>query len=65
VTKQNAEGGEVRGPRALLDHLGILTRNTMRGVAGNGATFELLATRTPTQRRVFELLGVAVPRALT
>jgi hypothetical protein len=28
-------------------------------------SFELLATPTPTQRRVFELLGAAVPRRLT
>ncbi len=64
ATKKNAEDTEVRGFRELLEHLGTLTRNTMRVVAGKGVTFELLATPTPTQRRAFELLGVAVPRTL-
>jgi hypothetical protein len=64
ATKKNAEDAEVRGFRELLEHLGTLTRNTMRVVADNGVTFELLATPTPTQRRVFELLGVPVPRTL-
>ena len=54
----------MRGFRELLEHLGTLTRNTMRVVGGEGVTFELLATPTPTQRRVFELLGVPVPRTL-
>lgn len=36
----------------------------MRVVTGQGATFDLLATPTPTQRRAFELLGVPVPRTL-
>ena len=65
ATKNDAEGGHVRGYRELLEHLGTLTRNTLRVVGGNGVTFELLATPTPTQRRVFELAGVAVPRTLT
>jgi hypothetical protein len=64
ATTKNAEGGQVRGYRELLAHLGTLTRNTLRVVGGKGATFELLATPTPTQRRVFELLGVAVPKTL-
>ena len=64
ANRKNAEDAEVRGYRELLDHLGTLTRNTMRVVAGKGVTFELLATPTPTQRRVFELLGVPVPRTL-
>ena len=64
TTKKNAEDTEVRGFRELLEHLGTLTRNTMRVAGGSGATFELVATPTPTQRRVFELLGVAVPRTL-
>ena len=56
--------GSVRGFRELLEHLGTLTRNTMRVVAGNGVTFELLAMPTPTQRYAFELLGVPIPRTL-
>jgi hypothetical protein len=64
ATKKNAERAEVRGFRELLEHLGTLTRNTMRVAGGEGVTFELLATPTPTQRRVFELLGSPVPRTL-
>ena len=63
AAKRNVENGEVRGFRELLDHLGTLTRNTMR-VVGTGVTFDLLATPTPTQRRVFELLGAPVPKTL-
>jgi hypothetical protein len=61
--KKNAAGESVRGFRELLEHLGTLTRNTMR-VVGTGVTFDLVATPTPTQRRVFELLGAPVPRTL-
>ena len=64
ANRKNAEDAEVRGYRELLDHLGTLTRNTLRVAAGDGLTFELLAMPTPTQRRVFELLGVPVPRTL-
>ena len=63
ATKDNGEGEGVRGFRELLEHLGTLTRNTMR-VVGTGVTFDLLATPTPTQLRVFELLGAPVPRTL-
>jgi hypothetical protein len=63
ATKLNGENAEVRGFRELLEHLGTLTRNTMR-VVGADATFDLLATPTPTQRRVFELLGTPVPKTL-
>ncbi len=64
ATKKNPEGAEVRGYREVLEHLGTLTRNTLRVVGSEGVTFDLLATPTPTQRRVFELLGVPVPRRL-
>jgi hypothetical protein len=63
ATKLNAENEQARGFRELLEHLGTLTRNTMR-VVGADATFDLLATPTPTQRRVFELLGAPVPKTL-
>ena len=62
--KKNAEGEEVRGFRELLEHLGTLTRNRMRVVSRPGIEFDLVATPTPTQRRVFELLGVPVPKHL-
>jgi hypothetical protein len=63
ATKNNGANGEVRGFRELIEHLGTLTRNTMR-VVGTDATFDLLATSTPTQRRVFELLGAPLPKTL-
>jgi hypothetical protein len=62
--KVNGEGEEVRGFRELLEHLGTLTRNTMRTTAETTSEFELLATPTPTQRRAFELLGAPVPLTL-
>jgi hypothetical protein len=64
ATKKNSEGVEVRGYRELLEHLGTLTRNTMRVVGNQSVTFDMLATPTPTQRRVFELLGAPAPRTI-
>lgn len=64
ATKQNRSGSGVRSFRSLLDHLGTLTRNTVRTTSGMSRQFEMLATPTPTQRRVFELLGTAVPITL-
>ena len=63
--KQSRSGSEVRSFRGLLDHLATLTRNTMRTTSGMSWEFEMLATPTPTQRRVFELLNTAVPLTLT
>ena len=66
AAKLNTNGEEVRGFRELLEHLGTLTRNTMRTTTTETtSTFELLATPTPTQRRAFELLGAPVPLKLT
>ncbi len=60
--KKNADGLEVRGFRELLEHLATLTRNTMTATtAEKAATFDLVTVPTPTQRRVFELLGVSIP----
>jgi Transposase DDE domain len=64
ASKVNGDGEEVRGFRELLEHLGTLTRNTMRTTTETTSTFELLATPTPTQRRAFELLGAPVPLKL-
>ena len=61
ATKRNGANEEVRGFRELLDHLSSLTRNTVRVTSESSSEFELLATPTPTQRRVFELLGASVP----
>jgi hypothetical protein len=65
AAKENEHGQEVRGFRELLEHLGTLTRNTMRTTTETTSEFELLATPTPTQRRVFELLGAPVPLKLS
>jgi hypothetical protein len=65
AAKENSDGEEVRGFRELLEHLGTLTRNTMRTTTEKTSEFELLATPTPTQRRVFELLGAPVPLKLS
>jgi len=65
ATKNNARGEQVRAYPELLEHLGTLTRNKMHVVAGEpGIEFDLLATPTPTQRRVFELLGAPIPKSL-
>jgi transposase len=64
AAKKNAEGQDVRGFRELLEHLGTLTRNRMRVASSPEIEFDLVATPTPTQRRVFELLGVPVPKHL-
>ena len=65
ATKLNADDEEVRGFRELLEHLGTLTRNTVRTTTQKPSEFELLATPTPTQRRTFELLGAPVPLKIT
>lgn len=65
AAKENQDGEEVRGFRELLEHLGTLTRNTMRTTTETTNEFELLATPTPTQHRVFELLGAPVPLKLS
>jgi Transposase DDE domain len=65
AAKENQDGEEVRAFRELIEHLGTLTRNTMRTTTDTTSEFELLATPTPTQRRVFELLGAPVPLKLS
>jgi len=62
--KRNANGDDVRGFRELLDHLATLTRNTMKVTTGTTSEFEMLATPTPIQRQVFDLLGAPVPLRL-
>ena len=63
--KRNANGDQVCGFRELLDHLGTLTRNTMKVTTGTTSEFQMLATPTPIQRQVFELLGTPVPLRLS
>jgi len=45
----------------LIVHLGQLTRNT---VSFSGRRFEKIASPTPVQRRVFELLNTSIPPTL-
>jgi hypothetical protein len=52
----------VRSFRSLLDHLRTLNRET---VTFAGQHFEKMTAPTPTQRRVFELLGASIPASLT
>ncbi len=52
----------IRSYRGLLEHMGTLTRNTVRI---NDLTFEKLTTPTATQQRAFELLGTQIPLTLT
>ena len=65
ATKRTADGGEARGFRDLLDHLGTLTRNTVAvTVAGHTTRFEQLTVPTRTQQQAFDLLGAPVPLSL-
>ena len=50
----------VRSFRALLDHLGTLTRNDIQ-YGPDGPVVPTLAVPTPTQRRAFELLDTTIP----
>ncbi len=63
ATKQNQEGEPVQSYQSLLEHLKTLTRSTCR-IAGTGVTFDKLSEPTPTQRRVFELIGKPIPLRL-
>jgi len=49
--------------QSLLEHLKTLTRSTCR-IASTGITFDKLSEPTPTQRRVFELIGKPIPLRL-
>ena len=57
-THQRVDGAPVHSLRTLLAELATLVRNTCRtsGALEHPATFELLTTPTPTQRRALELL---------
>ena len=55
----NHNGEPVRSFRTLLAHLATLTRN--RIAITDTAEFDQLTEPTPTQRRVFELLGTHIP----
>jgi len=61
--KVNTDDMAVRSFGDLLEHLGTLTRNEVR-FGGTDTVVPMLTRPTPTQRRAFELLGVAVPLTL-
>ncbi|MHB2024991.1 MAG: IS1634 family transposase, partial [Mycobacteriales bacterium] len=63
ATKKTKVGEPVQSYQSLLEHLKTLTRSTCR-IPGTGVTFDKLSEPTPTQRRVFELIGKPIPLRL-
>ena len=62
TNKKTPDGLPTRSFRDLLEHLNKLNRETINFT---GQRIEKITTPTPTQRRVFELLGVHIPLTLT
>ena len=62
AAKRNGDGLPVYRYRDLLAHLATLDRQT---ITFAGQAIEKLTTPTPAQRRAFELLGTAVPPAIS
>lgn len=62
ATKTNTDDLPVRSFQDLLDHLQTLSRQTIQFT---GQEIQKITTPTPTQRRIFELLGAPIPLALT
>jgi transposase len=58
LTKRTEEGLAVHSFQSLLRDLATVTKNRVRPRALAAASFDLIATPTPLQRRAFELLGV-------
>ena len=55
--KRNANGDRVSSFAGLIDHLGTMTRNTMRMSLVEKHPFTLLSKSTPLQEAAFKLLG--------
>ena len=55
--KRNAQGQRVHSFAGLMDHLGTMTRNTMRTPLAKKHRFTLLSQATPLQEAAFKLLG--------
>jgi hypothetical protein len=55
--KRNANGDRVHSFAGLIDHLGTMTRNTMRMPFAKKHRFTLLSKSTPLQEAAFQLLG--------
>ena len=62
AAKRNGDGLPVYRYRDLLAHLATLDRQTITFAS---RAIEMLTTPTPVQRRAFELLGAAVPPAIS
>jgi Transposase DDE domain len=56
--KRNANGEPVHSFAGLIDHLGTMTRNTMRMPLAKRHRFTLLSKSTPLQEAAFQLLGL-------
>jgi transposase len=56
--KRNANGDPVHSFTGLIDHLGSMTRNTMRMPQAKKHPFTLLSKSTPLQDEAFRLLGI-------
>jgi transposase len=57
ASKRNAQGERVHSFAGLMDHLGTMTRNTMRMPLAKKHRFTLLSQATPLQEAAFKLLG--------
>ena len=57
ATKRNANGDRINSFAGLIDHLGTLTRNTMRMPLVAKHPFTLLSKSTPLQEATFKLLS--------
>jgi hypothetical protein len=55
--ERNANGEPVHSFGGLIDHLGTMTRNTMRMPLAKKQHFTLLSKSTPLQQAAFQLLG--------
>jgi hypothetical protein len=62
--KHDQDGRPYRSFRGLLEHLATLTRNQVR-FGGTGTEIPVLAEPTSAQRQAFDLIGAAIPLALT
>jgi hypothetical protein len=58
AVKHNANGDPVHSFAGLIDHLGTMTRNTMRMPQAKKHPFTLLSNATPLQNQAFKLLGL-------
>ena len=56
--KRNANGDPIHSFAGLIDHLGSMTRNTMRMPQAKKHPFTLLSKSTPLQDEAFKLLGL-------